>query len=178
MATSVDDLKRRLREFLADPHAGDGFRLWFASLLADVRQENSEDVEGLVHTIHLAFSDAAEGLCTSEELRKYLADLTELEPSEPGAASEPQGFQVEAPGVSVLHYQIDNLPFDPCLGIGPVYFGYFQGIFQTSFGVPSASGAFYSPVSSSPELRAADGAQPTAWRTAVVDEPAPASLAA
>ena len=75
MATS-SELKSRLRKFLADPQAETEFRTWFASLLIDIHQENDAEVESLVHAIHVAFSDAAEGLYTPAELRGLLVSLS------------------------------------------------------------------------------------------------------
>lgn len=76
MATSTSELKSRLRNFLTDPRANEEFRPWFASLLIG---PNAPDVEALVHAIHLAFSDAAEGMYSPDELRAQLADLAKEE---------------------------------------------------------------------------------------------------
>jgi hypothetical protein len=142
---SSNDLRDRLQKFLADPQTNGDFRLWFASLLADVRNENSVEVESLVHAIHLAFSDAAEGLYTPEQLREHLAELAKPEKGE------------SAPATYIV--AVRN---------GPVFFGYSENISQSSCGVPSASGAFYSQVPTSQGSSFADKAQPTAWETLVV----------
>lgn len=142
---SSNELRSRLREFLADPRTNVNFRPWFASLLADVQNENSVEVESLVHSIHQAFSDAAEGLYTPEQLREHLGDLAKPEKSE----SAPTVYRV-------------------AVGNGPVFFGYYENVSQTSSGRPSASGAFYSQVPTSQALNSSDKAQPTAWETLVV----------
>lgn len=147
MATSIDELKSRLQQFLADPRADEEFRPWFATLLADPNNENSADIERLVYTIHESFSDAAKGLYTPEQLKEYLGELAKPEKRE------------SAPAIYVV--SVEN---------GPVFFGYYENVSQSSYGRPSASGAFYSQVPANQELNAADKAQPIAWETLVVRE--------
>lgn len=144
MATSTE-LKSRLRTFLTDPRANEDFRPWFASLLADVQNENSVEVESLVHSIHQAFSDAAEGAYTPEQLKEHLAELAKPEKGE------------AAPAIYVV--AVRN---------GPVFFGYSENVSQSSCGLPSASGAFYSQVPTRQAFNSSDKAQPTAWETLVV----------
>lgn len=99
MASSIE-LKRRLREFLADPRADKEFRPWFASLLIDKQEERDENLETLVHAIHRAFSDAAEGLYSPQELRSLLLSLSQ----EPISVN--QMIVIQA---SVLPYSVNQL---------------------------------------------------------------------
>lgn len=75
MATSVTDLKNRLRSFLADPSSEAEFRAWFAFTLRDASSGSNPDLESLAHTIQKAFSDAASGYYDSEELKAVLSFL-------------------------------------------------------------------------------------------------------
>jgi hypothetical protein len=87
MATSTElELKSRLQKFLADPKADNDFRYWFASLLT---QQNDIELEGLAQAIDSAFSAAAEGHCTPQQLRTYLEGLS----SESDPADNPQTTQ-------------------------------------------------------------------------------------
>jgi hypothetical protein len=100
MATSIE-LRSRLRKFLADPRADKEFRRWFASLLVDAHQENDVEVEALVHAIHVAFSDAAEGVYTPEQLRALLDDYASPEPVEARTIEEVETTSPQSQHVSI-----------------------------------------------------------------------------
>lgn len=137
MATSTE-LKSRLRKFLADPKAEDEFRYWFASLLT---QNNDPDLEALAHAIDSAFSDAADGHCTPQELRTYLSDLARAEKTSTASTA----------GV----YDLSELTF-------------YYSTFSSPLNPLSASGAFYGHNVASAPLSYSDKAQPNAWETLVV----------
>lgn len=75
MATSVNDLKDRLRKFLSGDEPDEEFRVWFALALRDAHKANDPDFESLAHAVQGAFSDAASGLYTSDQLEQVLSSL-------------------------------------------------------------------------------------------------------
>ena len=103
--SSVSDLKKTLRELLADPTAEARFQRWMAEGLL-----NASDTPGALEfllAVQSAFADAAKGLYTPAKLRGFLDDLTKEEtastPSQttaksvpPGIPSEPQRYQIFA----------------------------------------------------------------------------------
>jgi hypothetical protein len=76
MATSANELKRRLRKFLVNPESGQEFRVWFAYELRDAHKANDPVFESLVHAIQRAFTNAAESSCTPAELHSVLVELS------------------------------------------------------------------------------------------------------
>jgi hypothetical protein len=155
MATSIDDLKSRLRRFLADPRADDGFRQWFAFLLADIQQEKNEELESLVYAIHEAFSDAAEGVYSPQELKNLLADIASPESVDAGVSTkvetsiEPDshGFWVMNVGLLPQCADRDELSASQVL-------------------YPSPSGALIPPFFSCPEPVSTRDEQANFWGTA------------
>jgi hypothetical protein len=77
MSTSVNDLKKQLQKFLADPSADQEFRVWLAFALRNSHKANNPELEGLLHGIEQAFSEASDGHHTPEELRALLAPLAQ-----------------------------------------------------------------------------------------------------
>ncbi len=75
MATSVSDLKTRLRAFLADPRSEEEFRVWFAHTLREASSGNDPDLESLAHAVQKAFSDFAYGLYTPDQLMTVLSNF-------------------------------------------------------------------------------------------------------
>jgi hypothetical protein len=77
MATSVKDLKSRLGKFLSDPRGDKDFQAWFAMLLMDVNRMNDPALSDLAYAVRRAFSDAADGVYTPQELRDLLTDYAD-----------------------------------------------------------------------------------------------------
>jgi hypothetical protein len=75
MATSVSDLKKRLRNFLADPRSEEEFQVWFAHTLREASSGKDTDLEALAHAVQKAFSDFSYGLYTPEQLLAVLKDF-------------------------------------------------------------------------------------------------------
>jgi hypothetical protein len=174
MATSLSDVRERLKQALDNPTSHEEFARWLGLAMMEVREDQDPDVAHLLYAVHAAFSYANDGSYTKEDLRATLKDLAE----EPASAAVHEKLPASRSVVATWQYEVENLPYDPSLGAGPVYFGYFEGAFQSSSELPSVSGAFYSQVPTSPQLSAADKAQPTAWETVIVQEPDREPLAA
>lgn len=109
MSTSVNVLKERLREFLADPSLESEFRVWFVNELRNAHLEDDKELESLLHTIQRAFSDAAEGLCTPAELNDFLTDL-----SAPVVPSQVVPFYFSGSNSQELDWK-DKVPKNPTL---------------------------------------------------------------
>lgn len=77
MSTSVNDLKKRLRKYLADPNAGQEFRVWLALALRDAHKAKDPEFESVLHGIEQVFSDASDGLCSAEDMRGVLASFSQ-----------------------------------------------------------------------------------------------------
>jgi hypothetical protein len=77
MSTSVNDLKKQLQKFLADPSADQEFRVWLAFALRDSHKANNPEFEGLLHGVEQAFSEASDGHYTPEELRALLVSFAQ-----------------------------------------------------------------------------------------------------
>lgn len=75
MATSVVDLKARLRKFIVDPLSEKGFGVWFACALRDADSSEDVEFESLAHAVQEAFARAAEGEYAPAVLRNILAAL-------------------------------------------------------------------------------------------------------
>ena len=75
MATSVKDLKARLRKFIADPLYEKEFAAWFACALRDADASDDAEFESLAHTIQEAFARAEEGEFSPGVLRNILSTL-------------------------------------------------------------------------------------------------------
>lgn len=75
MATSVKDLKARLRKFIADPLYEKEFAGWFACALRDADTVADAEFESLAHTIQEAFARAGEGEFAPSALRDILSSL-------------------------------------------------------------------------------------------------------
>jgi hypothetical protein len=79
MSTSVNDLKERLRGFLAHPESEHDFRVWLAFALRDAHKASEPGFESFAHSVERAFSETADGVYTADELRSVLAGLAKSE---------------------------------------------------------------------------------------------------
>ncbi|HEX4029065.1 MAG TPA: hypothetical protein VHX20_01810 [Terracidiphilus sp.] len=125
MATSIEDLRIRLRKFLDDPRSDKEFRGWFASLLIDINQENDSQVERLVRSIHLAFSDAAEGLHSAEELKALLLGFANTPGEAPTAESGAKfAFAAQPFYYSAVVVSSELRPFYSGGSVAPPFYSY------------------------------------------------------
>jgi hypothetical protein len=76
MAIASDELRKRLRKFLADPKSDQEFSVWFAYELRDAHKAADPALESLLHAIQRAFSFAADGTYSPAELRSALSSLS------------------------------------------------------------------------------------------------------
>ena len=82
MATSVSDLKERLRNFLSGDLPEQEFRVWFALALRDASAGNDPALESLAHSIQRVFVDAADGFYDPAQAKELLSYLSKQEAAE------------------------------------------------------------------------------------------------
>lgn len=113
MATSVNDLKERLREYLTDPKSEHDFRVWLAFAVRDAHKSEESDFEPFVQSVERAFSEAADGTYTPEELRSVLADLAFESHVDESFRMDDSSWVLKKPSRSLRDYDPDEVVFNP-----------------------------------------------------------------